>query len=768
MKIKKLAVFGAVAAVAGLSLASCGGETKTTEKSYKPVYTEDADLDITTNGEVNVYINYKGQAGVTLRDANGYYNKVEQKNYAKGDLLPVWEQLQKKVGVTIKEATEYGKSSDNDVYKQVDPAGYKSEVDSSKMIDLFYNATSNIEKMGAANKAVDLLQYVNDGTMPNFKKFLESNPTMKKALTKGGKIYYTPYFDGYNNIERMFVVDTDLVKKVLDNDDQTKDTAKNQGNSATGVAKVEFQPFMDDNNNYAADTKVKVSKDAALQEITIKKTTNIIKQQNASMTAGASGADLRKQLKDYLQAAFGEYVGEGKLYKNYSDIYISESAAYNTDELIALMRVIKASAELISGDANNEIEIICPRGQDRTRVQNVMMIMKIFGIQGMDGETDMLYYDQDGNLNDAASTAATYEGLKYLSQLYDEGLILGEFYKSAASNSGTAYTAKYFGKTAANPGYGFMLYDFCATQAQNNTIDEDKVGTADSKRQGTFKDTSVTGIMPILSPLTYWATEKGTNAKTDQLKNRTHKTLIRYEESNRALKTTSWCIPTTATNKVGAAKLMDYLVGQNGAIINDFGPKQYWKDPSGATFTYLNEKTPEFNDTFKGMISESGKDFWTFARNYLGATHGIGYTRTATINYLATNKYGKIGQLNMDNSIESGATNLCLVDKYGATATFDTSVPSSGYEAVTDAVAKTYDAVTSFWSADKLASDANGWVKAVVSPVADITNNLACGKTNTTNVNYTYGDVQNQIAARITGYLFTMANSFDAVPAYIQ
>ena len=767
MKIKKLVAFGAVAGIAGLSLASCGGNTTPTQKSYKEAYSEDEDKDITLNGEVNVYINYKGQAGVTLRDTNGYFNKVENKNYAQGDLLPVWEELQKKVGITIKEATEYGKTSDDDVYKQVQPNDYKSEKDSSKYIDLFYNSTKNIEKMGSAGDAVDLVPYINAGKMPNFKKFLDANPTMKQALTRGGKIFYTPYFDGLNNIERMFVVDVNLVKKVLDNDDQTKDTAKNQGSSTTGVAAVEFQPFMDDNYNYAADTKVKVSKNAALQEITIKKTNNIIKQQNTSMAAGASGADLRKQLKDYLQAAFGQYVGEGKLYANYSDIFISESAAYNTDELIALMRVIKASAELISGDASTEIEIMCPRGQDKGRVQNVLMLMKIFGIQGLDGEYENLYYDQDGNLNDAASTKASYEGLTLLSQLYDEGLILGDFYKSAASNDGTAYTKKFFGKTSDNAGYGFMLYDFCATQAQNNTKDEDGVGTADSKRTGAFKDQSVTGIMPILSPLTYWATEKGQNNKTATLKDRTHKTLIRYEESNRALKTNSWCIPKNSTNKEGAVKLMDYLMGTNGQIINDFGPKQYWKDPSGATFTYLNEKTPEFNSTFKGMISDSGKDFWTFARNYLGATHGIGYVRTATINYLATNKYGKIGQVNIDNSIESGATNLALVDKY-STATFDTSVPSAGYEGVSDTVATSYDAVTTFWGADKLAASANGWVAVVVAKASDVNNTLPCGTTKTTKVAYTYGDVQNQIDARINNYLFTLANSYDAVPSYIN
>jgi hypothetical protein len=312
-----------------------------------------------------------------------------------------------------------------------------------------------------------------------------------------------------------------------------------------------------------------------------------------------------------------------------------------------------------------------------------------------------------------------------------------------------------------------MLYDFCATQAAVNDKDEDGVGTAKEKRNGAFKNTSVTGVMPILSPLTYWATEKGANAKDDDIKNRTHKTLIRYEESNRALKTSSWCIPSKSTNKVAAAKLMDYFMGAEGQILNDFGPKKYWKSEQ-FTFSYLKETTPEFSDTTKQLISTSGKDFWTTLRNYLGATHGIGYVRTATINYLATNKYGKIGQVNIDNSIMSKVTNLAMVDKY-ETATFDTSVPSAGYPTISDAVGASYDAVSTFWVRDdKLGADANGWVKYIVTPFASVDNTLACGTTTLGSAAYTYGDVQNQIAARISDYLYTMADQFNAVPSYIQ
>ena len=808
MKFKKLAVLGTFAAVASISLASCnpaaattttqpGGATTTTTTQQAPAtttttqqggastttttqqapattttsteaitYSADPDLSPTTNGELDVHINYKKQAGVSLREST-FFNVVENVNYVQGDLLPVWKTFEKKVGVTIKEASGYGSDNDNTNYDTLSQANWMSEVDPSRKVDLFYNSTSNINKAGAAGAAVNLLDHLD--VMPNFAKYLNDNPTIKKVLQQSDRIYYTPYFDGYNNIERMFVVDTNMVKTVLDQVVNDKDTVKNQGNNANGIATASFEPFMDANYNYKdATTTVVVSKNAKAQNLTIKQTTNIIKQQNEAMRSatGASGADLRAQLRAYLDAAFEGQIGEGKLYPNYSDIFVSESAAYNTDELIALMRVIKASSELITGDANTEIEILCPRGQDKSRVQNVMMFMKVFGIQGMDGEAEMLYYDADGNINDAASTKATYTALNYLSQLYDEGLVMGDFYKTAASNDGTAYTKKYFGHTSANPGYGFMLYDFCATQAQMNTKDEDGVGTADSARKEQFENQSVTGIMPILSPLTYWATESGANAKDDELSDRTHKTLIRYEESNRALKSNAWMIPATSDNVEDACKLMDFLFSREGQIINDFGPSQYWDGGMDNSFYYFNEITPSFSTRMKNLISTSGKDFWTTLRNYIGANHGIGYVRSATLNYLATNKYGKIGQLNIDNSILSGATVLAMVDKH-ATPSFDSSVPSAGYASISLEVSKGYDSITSFWAQDKLQSDAYGWVAYVVADASTISNSLACGTTTITKVAYTYGDVQNEIQSRINDYLYTKADSWNAVPSYI-
>ena len=772
MKIKKIAVLGALAAVAGASIAT--GLTSCGEKA------DPTGLDI--------HLNYSGKQGISLRDAN-FQNKVENANYVKGDLLPTWKAYAEAMGgITFRDASNYGTSSDNDTYKTIQASKYVSETSAVQLIDLFYNSTSNIEKMGAAGEAIDLKPYIDGGKMPNFKKFLTDNPTIEKTITKSGKIYYTPYFDGYNAIERMFVMDTAMVQKVLDiaDADDTLDTVTKQGGAGNTTGKGIttpavgfFQPFIDDNYNYPnAETKIKISKNGALAEVTVARTDNIIALQNDKLEAGTTGNELRQQFRAYLRAAYGANVGTGKTYSKLSEIFTSESACYNTDDLIALMRVIKASNKLITGDDSKEIEILVPRGMASNRVQNMLHFMKVFGIQGMDGEKEMLYYDGNGKMHDAASTQQTYEALGLLSQLYNEGLILGDFNKKTGDKEdGTSYLNQYFGHTKKGSGYGFMLYDYSASTCAMNDI-VDGVGTKKDKRDDEFKEVKHEGMMPVLSPVTWWATEASTtyNASTANIDEGRGevKTLTRYEESNRALKSNSWCIPTTADNKDKAVALMDYMYSADGKRLNDFGPSQYWKDGKADSFSYAGEKTPQFNDTFKTMISEASTDFWSFLRGYLGSTHGIGYQRSATINYLATNKYAQAGTANVENSIADGASVLCMVDKKD-NKKFDLCVPTAGYGSISADNQEKYAAVTAFWAADKCNAADLGWAMYVKKAAATALDKqetdvagATYGKAGTANTNYKLTDVITQRAERVKVYLFTMANSYKAVPAYAQ
>lgn len=796
MKQKKIALMS-LAAVAALSLASCGsntpekstsGNTPTTQvgptgtKTARPTKTESTaslprssavinspEYPTDTKG-LDIALNYQAKQGITLRD-DQYVNTAEGKTYVQDDLLPTWTSYQTTLKTKIRDASAYDESDATKYYTKIKTDLYKSQKDASQNIDLFYNTTTNINEMGTNGEAVDLLTLLD--YMPNFAKFLQDNPTIKKQLTKNGHIFYTPYFDGYNAVERMHVMDTNMAIDMLDSSTTSYfDYSKNgKGADANALQAPKLTPFIDPQYNYPNDNQeVKISYKGEVKTIKVKRTTNIIKQQNELLKNGCTGKDLADQLRAYLREAYGAYIGEGKYFPNLSDIFISEQAAYNTDELLALMRVVKANPGVITGDSNAEVEVFVVRGAANNRVQNVYHLLNIFGIQGIDGEKEGLFFDANGKINDAYALNSTYEALENVSAMYDEGLILGDFF-SNSKTGGTTYLDTYFGKTAGDGGYGFMLYDYSASTGAVNSKDSLGIGTANSKRVGAYKNTVVDGVMPVLPPVTWWATEKTWDYE-QALSDHTGMTLIRRSTSNRALKSDSWCIPTTSDNKETAARLMDYMFSEEGSLINDFGPRNtnYWKSTTDFV-VYGGQATPEFSDALKEMIGNSGTDFWSFMRGKIGSTHGVGYVRSASINYLATNTWAKVGTVNIETAIANGVVCLDKVDKHGATEfSFDNSVPSAGYGSETAADKPKYAAITEFWSANKYAATATGWVKVVVDPVGTYT------KTSTAEIgkndagSYSYKDVFDQFENRITMYLYTLVDGYnsDLVPDYAQ
>ncbi len=766
MKKRNFALCG-LAAIAALSIASCGDNNPDTPDN------SDDEQPLEYLGDVDVHLNYNGVQGVTYRGTAGtsWSNAVDGVTYTNGKLLPTWEAFAKNCNITIREACGYNATKDADSYTAVTGNNFKSDTDSSQMIDLFYNTTSNINKMGSSNQAVDLTSYIEAGKMPNFKKYLDENQSVKEEITSNGKIFFTPYFDSYNDVERNLVMDTTIVETVLDNASAAYDTGKTNGTGGIDsnvVGDVKYQPFIDANKNYPqASTTVKVSVNGTAKNITIKQTDNIIKQQNALLSEGATGKQLADQLRNYLTAAFGDEVGSGKTYSKLSEIYTSEAAAYNVDELIALMRVVKANPGLITGDADKEVETLFPRGQAANRIQNMLHFAQVWGVQGLVSEKDFLYYLQDGTLNDARTTQASYDALDNLAAIYAEGLIVKDFwYYSDSAKDGNYYLNKYFKKSKSDYSYGLMEYDYIATQCVANDA-VDGIGTKSEDRAAAVQGVKVQGIKPILPPLTMWPTEK--TAKHDQaLSDFTGKTLLRHYDENRTIKGNSWCIPATSDNIDGALRLMDYLFSDMGLYIQDFGPEQYWSNAAAVKADPANV-TPIMSNAQKGMCQASNLDFWTYMRACMGSTHGIGHVRTTAIQVQATNAYGQIGYNALENAFADGACDLSLVDKDGdnksGTVTWNTSVPVNNYSgapAAKSEAANSYDAVVSFWSQDKNKDVPVGWVYAVANGGwTALAGTAPLGTTANSNVAYTKADVISQQDPLNKLYLYAYATSLN-------
>jgi putative aldouronate transport system substrate-binding protein len=794
MKKRNLGLFG-VATVAALSLGSCQPQKTTTSggvniKSYY-TYAEAPKDEVydTDGGRLDVSVNYSNTDGISFRKEDSFLNSVDKKTYKKDDVLPTWKAFAEKTKTTICEASDYkGKETvDAPILENDD---FKSQKDKNQQIDVLYQKTNQINTWGSANKMIKLDEHLDD--MPNFKKYLEKNKFVKKDITSpDGHIYYTPYFDSYNDVERCLIMDTSLVEKVVDATSfDNFDTTNNGGsNPAVNVVqKGSYTPFICANNNYPAATTVKVSVNGEAKDMTIKQTGyNIIAEQNKLLQAGTTGKALAKQFKDYLVAAFGDNVGEGKVYSKYSEIFTAQQAAYNTDELIALMRVVKANPGVISGDANAEVETLQPRGEDNSRIQNILQFAQIWGVQGLVSEKDFLYYTNDGKLNDARSTKASYQVLQNLAAIYEEGLIVTDFWYKGASQNKNLWLQKNYQKTLDNWGYGLLEYDYVATQVVANDVYEG-VGTASNKRKGAAQNLKVTGIKPILAPLSYWGTGK-VSVDAD-LTDFSQKTLMRHYDENRSTKDTGFCIPSNTDNLKGALRLVDYVWSDMGRLIQDYGPQEYWnkpvveagKDSLAAGLTYDASKAyvatdyidgelvPILSAAVKQMWANSGNDYWSFMRGYIGSTHGIGHERSKSIQLQCCNYYGQKGLADLETTFANGVCDVSLNNKDGddndATVTWNTSVPTTNYnEPDTTVSNEHYAAIVAFWNNSKYNALPLGWVYVVQAGKGADISGATLGSANSKN--YTYADVQSQQNDFNKFYVYAMANSLSKDGAFV-
>lgn len=790
MKKKKIALFGLTAAVACLALASCdenngpnnGGNTDDNGHTY--VAAPKDETYATDGGRVDININYSGESGVTYRNSASYPNLVDGKTYTQGTLLPVWREIAAKTKTNIADASEYTTNNSEATYGKVSPTGFASETDPNQKIDLILLASKEISSMGSSNQAVNLMEHLDK--MPNFKAWLEKYPSQAAAIITNYKqenesLYYTPYYEGQDNIERTLVMDTQLVEKVLDNASANYDTTTTNGGSNPSKNVVQsgsYKPFMDATNNYSSAVTLKVLDDKNnVVEVQPKLVKNIVAQQNELLANGCTGKQLAEQFTKYLTDTYGDYIGSDKVYAKNSELFTSKKALYNVDELIGLLRVIKANPGLISGDASKEIVTIFPRGEANNRVDCMARLAQLWGVQGVTSSKDWLYFDANGKLNDAQTTKGTYDALHYLSQIYDEGLILKEFWQKPASGANQArYLNRYYLKTEDGAGYGFLCWDFVAATANGNDIVEG-IGTMANKRVIEY---SSKGIRPVLPPYTYWATEKSWD-HTQDLTNRTGKTLTRYIEKNTALKAGSWVIPTTSDNIDGALRIMDYMFSPMGSYIQSFGPQEYWAKPEGATTGMLSSDllgatsdtdwenlTPIFSLQTKAMLVNSGKVFYNFMRDILGATHGVGHIRSKGCDLQAINAYGQTGLSNLLTAISKGVVIKNVTDPEGSNGkyTWNMTVPVMGSYSDT---AKDYEALSAFWPTDCCATSANGWVKFLSELSTTDLTNVNISSIGTTQ--YTYQDTLNAFSKKDKNYLYHMAtimsiNGNNCIPDY--
>ena len=533
-------------------------------------------------------------SGITL--ANG-------KTYNTGDLKPTWQELEKLLSVKFENLYQGNNSTKEWEY-------WKERLNE---VDMVSGTASTLTENGTAGKLVNIAEYLD--SMPNFKAYLEKNPIVRLSITGSttgaskGAIYFSPYFDGVNDIEKMPLMRVDWIQKLLDGEGEFTAAA-----SATTKAPV-YTPYMPTSGKVQVDV---VKKDGSGVEKVTKdydKAGNIVAKMNEK--GAMTGVEAVNMLRKYIDEAYGNYYGT-----NRSDLFCGQNAAWDADELVALLRCVTANAQTLNG--TDEINGLFSREDDNNqrRVDLNRFAGTLFGVRGLESRQDYLYVGNDNKLHDARQEAATYEALQKMNDMAKEGLIAKSFLETAKVNSGNQLEKD----------LGFMSYDYNQTQTINNA----------SKLQEGEK------YMAAMVPVARW--NDGTGDK-----------YMRFTESWRSVKTDGWAISKAGVgddkNKLNAAlSLIDYAYSPEGQILMSYGPKEFIKtkaDGSYETFNFNGEQWPVIAEaTEKELWEKASGNYTNYARMYLGST--LSFVKSQAFEYQCTHEVGKEGAGYISNAIALG------------------------------------------------------------------------------------------------------------------
>ena len=521
-------------------------------------------------------------SGVTLADGNTYNT---------GDLKPTWVELENILGVKFED-----KYQGNNTTKEFD--FWKDRLDE---VDMISGTAATLTEYGEAGSLVNLADYLDQ--MPNFKAYLDANPIVRLSITGNtstGAIYFSPYFDGVNDIERMPLMRADWVVKLLDGEGAFEAEACND------IAEPVYAPYMPTEGKIEIDT---VTLDGTGTEVVTKDydaAGNIIALMNEK--GPMSGVEAVNMLRDYIDAAYGGYYGTER-----SNLFIGQNAAWDADELVALLRCVVANPQTLNGTDSVQGLFTREENNNQRRVDMIRLAGHLFGVRGMESRQDYLYIGADGELHDARQEVAAYEAMGRMHDMVLEGLISKAFLDSSEENSGTYLEND----------MGFMSYDYNQTQTiMNATMLQDGEK-----------------YMAVMVPVAHWydgTSEDGV--------------YMRFTESWRSVKTDGWAISKAGVegndDKLNAAlALIDYAFSEKGQILMSYGPDAFIKtkdDGSYETFTFNGKEMPVIADaTYDELWEKANGNYTNYARMYLGST--LSFAKSQAFEYQCTHEVGKEG-----------------------------------------------------------------------------------------------------------------------------
>lgn len=636
-KTKKLA-FAAVAMVmAGsmaLSMAACtgsestGGGTddgSTSGSGSTSTYTPDTSnlaSDLTPNFDSNGKLTYT--SGTTLNMNVGNNSGTGQgiafgdgellqavtlpdgNTYETDDLKPAWAALSEVLDIDFVDA--YTNLSSDSQLTDAITAGITQ-------YDVITASASTMTQR--TDYLLDLSDYLD--FMPNYKAFLEANPAIYYSLTSDteGSMYYAPYFDGLNDIEKYVLAEQTWISDLLNADDSAlsaetttfaeQAAAKNSAISDIVISgtSASVESYMGTTGSWTVETTSltdsstvgtgKVDYDEALSAAKATSSGlgaaivaaqgsaysgnsgNIVDIMNEVInnTSGSvTGGQLTKILQEYIKVT---YTVDGQSYTDIADVFNSVSALWDVDLLVALCRCTVSSPSLIGesgGSLSNLYGIAARQATTQRRVDLTAFVGELYGIRGLESRSEYIYIDADGTLQDARENAETYDLLAQFSTLATEGLLyVGDSTINAARDTSSGISS-------------LFMHDYSQTQTTTGFTDE------------TYN------VSPILTPVSMWDTDD----------DGTRETIMRFTESWRSVKNTGFCVPIESVrgdaNKLSAVlAFIDYLFSNDGQILMTYGAQDTTNNSSSPNgWWYATEATDVSLEDVAELVSITTSD----------------------------------------------------------------------------------------------------------------------------------------------------------------
>ena len=535
--------------------------------------------------------------GITLADG---------KTYNTGDLKPTWKALEEILGVTFESKYQGNGTKDEFAYW----------VDRLAEVDMVSGPAATLNEYGVKDALVNLNDYIDQ--LPHFKAYLDANPIVRLSITgdvNTGAIYFSPYFDGVNDIERMPLMRVDYVAKLLDGEGEF--TAEKCNDTAAPV----YTPYMPTEGKIEIETP---TLDGTATEIVTKDYDaygNIIAKMNEK--GAMSGVEAVNMLREYIDKTYNGYYGTER-----SNLFIGQNAAWDADELVALLRCVVANPQSLNGTDSIQGLFSREEANNSRRVDMFRFAGQLFGVRGMESRQDYLFFGTDGKLHDARQEADTYTALAKMHDIAAEGLISKAFIDAAEENS----------STYLENDNGFMSYDYNQTQTVMNAT---KLQSDEGEK-----------YMAVMVPVAKWfdGTEGGV--------------YMRFTESWRSVKTDAWAISKAGVEaNPGALEkalaLIDYAYSDEGQILMSYGPAAFIKE--GETFIFNGKEMPVIADATYAELWEKAKGNYTnYARMYLGST--LSFVKSQAFEYQCTHEVGREGAGHISTAIGLGTIKHPLLE----------------------------------------------------------------------------------------------------------